>query len=967
MTIAYFCCDENRRRAVRLLNGIDFVVVHDASSALTTELAKGRGELILIRALHPVLTAITRDNVRIETPSRRPVQILHAATLGSAPKAEPLPDFGHYIFVIVPAGALSATRPYTLQLVTSASDNAPPPGFRPTLSRTTFLSTQRGVNQPTKDTRARQQVLDLNGIDYLEVLDKQTRLHVHFIKPFTPPAGFSRDNVKITGGERIRDVRAIAPVQMVGSDVLEVTVNKPGDFSTYTLSLIETGGEPLKNLDPLLSAVDFSFKVECESDFDCLPTCACPPEAREEPEIDYLAKDYASFRQLMLDRLSVTIPEWQERNPADTGIALVELLAYVGDYLSYQQDAVATESYLGTARRRTSVRRHARLVDYDMHDGSNARVWVQVQVETEGVALGARTKLLTRMPHFDIVLSEADYQKALVNNPVIFETMHAATLYASLNRVNFYAWGEEECCLPAGATRATLDGKLDNLKAGDVLVFQEVKGPETGDAADADLRHRHAVRLTDVKLSQDPLFVDPVNGTPRDVTEISWSADDALPFPLCLSSVRASDNRAITNISVALGNIVLADHGATVKDEALPVVPPPDARLTPVSVATCDRCGGRKASRPKPARYRPRLKKSPLTMAATITKTETLEGAATRIWFDPAASASSAFRWEMRQVLPYVGLTKELEEWTVQRDLLSSDEFAPDFVAEVEEDGLATLRFGDDQYGLRPAAGDLFKATYRVGNGARGNIGADSIAHVVTTTAGVMKVNNPLPAQGGIEPESIEHVRRSSPFAFRRQERAVTPEDYAEVAGRHPEVQRAAATLRWTGSWYTVFLTVDRFGGRDVDEDFEIEMLRHIERFRMAGHDVEIDAPRFVSLEIVIHVCVKPEYFRSNVLKALLDVFTSGTRTADGQRGFFHPDNFTFGQPVYLSAIVAAAQSVEGVRFVEVKKFQRQGTDTEQYKQKGQLDIGRLEIARLSNDPNFPERGVLTFEMEGGR
>src|SRR3712207_7620689 len=48
---------------------------------------------------------------------------------------------------------------------------------------------------------------------------------------------------------------------------------------------------------------------------------------------------------------------------------LVELLAYTGDYLSYYQDAVATEAYLETARRRISVRRHVRLIDYPMHEG----------------------------------------------------------------------------------------------------------------------------------------------------------------------------------------------------------------------------------------------------------------------------------------------------------------------------------------------------------------------------------------------------------------------------------------------------------------------------------------------------------------------------------------------------------------------------------------------------------------------
>ena len=132
--------------------------------------------------------------------------------------------------------------------------------------------------------------------------------------------------------------------------------------------------------DPVLSIVDFSFKVACPSDFDCQDARLCPSELRPQPEINYLVKDYASFRQLMLDRMAVLMPQWRERNTADLGVALVELLAYVGDYLSYQQDAIATEAYLGTARRRTSVRRHARLVDYPINDGCNSRAWIHVRV-----------------------------------------------------------------------------------------------------------------------------------------------------------------------------------------------------------------------------------------------------------------------------------------------------------------------------------------------------------------------------------------------------------------------------------------------------------------------------------------------------------------------------------------------------------------------------------------------------------
>ena len=138
----------------------------------------------------------------------------------------------------------------------------------------------------------------------------------------------------------------------------------------------------LTGFDPQLAAVDFCFKVECGPDFDCAPAPPdCPPPAMTPPPINYLAKDYGSFRTTILDRLNQLLPGWGgSGSEADFGVVLAELIAYVGDYLSYQQDAVATEAYLETARRRVSLRRHALLVDYHVHDGCNARAWIQLNV-----------------------------------------------------------------------------------------------------------------------------------------------------------------------------------------------------------------------------------------------------------------------------------------------------------------------------------------------------------------------------------------------------------------------------------------------------------------------------------------------------------------------------------------------------------------------------------------------------------
>jgi hypothetical protein len=870
-----------------------------------------------------------------------------------------------------------------------------------------------------------------NGVDFLEVVDnpagpfelRQRTLLVHFIHPLTPGV-LTLQNVRIEGGERIREIKITgveingiaspptSPPKLLPANVLVVRVAAPGDFSTYTLRLVQDPkhGDPPVGFDPILSAVDFSFKVACPSDFDCRPARACPTAALPQPEINYLAKDYASFRQLMFDRMAQLLPEWRERNAADLGVALVELLAYVGDYLSYQQDAVATESYIGTARRRASVRRHARLVDYLMHDGSNARAWLRV-IAAEGVSgvvlkqshaerpTQALTRVTDDLPSI-IARTSPDYDKALAAHPEVFELMHDLTLYAAHNEMQFYTWDANECCLPKGATRAALCGHFPNLKAGDVLILAEVRGPDTGEPEDANPQHRHAVRLTEVKLSYDPLHGPPVasplssppNGLP--VTEIRWHAADALPFPLCISSRSGTDY--YEDVSVAWGNIVLVDHGFTGEDEpadktrnpytvisslAPAYVPRPNPALVlREAIATDDcaamqrgsHCGARRTEL-APPRYRPRLTRAPLTQAAPYNMNK------------PPASASAAMRWTLREPRPAIRLksfgpsqAKTFNELTVTtawrpvRDLLNSHAGDEHFVVEVETDGAAYLRFGDGRFGSRPDADERFLARYRIGNGARGNVGIEALTHLVSndpniTDQVIVKVRNPLPARGGVDAETIEQARQNAPSAFRTQERAVTAEDYAAAALRcELDAQRAAATFRWTGSWRTVFLTVDRLGGREVNVEFETDLRRCLERFRMAGHDLEVDDARFVSLEIEMIVCVQPNYFASDVKAALLEAFSNRTR-ADGRRGLFHPDNFTFGQPVFASQLYAAAQAIAGVDSVEIINFQRQGVKSDAALKSGRLEMARLEIARLDNDPDFPERGVITFEMRGGR
>jgi predicted phage baseplate assembly protein len=245
---------------------------------------------------------------------------------------------------------------------------------------------------------------------------------------------------------------------------------------------------------------------------------------------------------------------------------------------------------------------------------------------------------------------------------------------------------------------------------------------------------------------------------------------------------------------------------------------------------------------------------------------------------------------------------------------------------------------------------------------------------------GIINVRNPLPAQGGVDGETLDEVRRFAPWAFRTQERAVTEADYATVAQQQPEVKAAQATLRWTGSWYTMFVTVERTNGEPVDAGFRADVSSFLEQFRLAGYDVVIEAPIFVPLDIAFTVCVATGYFRSAVEAALLDIFSSRI-LANGRQGFFYPDRFTFGQPVYLSQIIAAAMQVPGVSWINTSDqpivvnglstpspnhFQRWGQAAQGEITAGRISMARLEIARLDNDPSEPENGRIQFFMEGG-
>jgi hypothetical protein len=795
-----------------------------------------------------------------------------------------------------------------------------------------------------------------NGIDAIEVAwEDQTRIRVYFVDavPTVPP-----ERVEIAGGVRLTDISVTATSEQVddrGLPHLEVLVDQAGDYASYVLR-IDLPGE----LDPRFAGAAFSFKAGCPSDLDCARSVPCPPEDLDEPDLDYLAKDFASFRQLQLDQLPEVAPDWVERNPSDLGVALVELFAAEGDLLSYQQDAVATESWLATARLRTSVRRHVRLVDYPMHEGQNALAFLHVTVSAPGTlpaaSLACPERIVRVLSRIDVPLTPggavpgavvvgADADAAVAAAEAVFEVAAPARLDPTCNEIAIHTWGDGDCCLPTGATTLDLVG-APAVQEGDLLLLEEVKGVRTGRPRDADPRHRQVVRLSGVETTEDPLLTDDdgevvlrtAGHPPLQVTRVRWDEEDALRFPLCVSTLGA-DGETIGGIAVARGNIVVVDHGLAVTEAR--TLDDEDVRYSRVA-------------------HRFQLADAPLSHGL-------------RRGVVPDGPAIQLEQRDPRDAVPHLLLVDGSGAgfaWT-PGDLLAADPFTRTLVTEPDRDGRASVRFGDGEHGRRPPTDDELSVRYRIGQGRSGNVGRDALVHLVEpavlppTWPAIVEVRNPLAATGGTDPEPVSRVRSLAPDAFRAVlARAVTEADYAAAAEQLSGVSRAVATYRWTGSWLTVFVSVDPRGTDTWTPDLVDEVRTQLQRFRQAGYDLEIRPPEFVALDIGVRVCASRGHRPADVAAALLDAL-SDRRLSDGSQGFFHPDRFTFGQPLHLSALYAAIEQVPGVDVAEVTRFRRFG-DTTDAIDLGRIDAGRLQILRLADDPSLPEHGVLEVEVREG-
>jgi hypothetical protein len=745
------------------------------------------------------------------------------------------------------------------------------------------------------------------------------------------------------GRVRVTDVAAAA------ANSLRLRVAPIGDYSTYSLQARyrNAAGEPL--IDPMFERLDFKFRPGCFN-LNCAPEWETARPPVRKPVIDYLAKDFDSFKHVLVTAMRERVPDWAPTSEADLDQVLIDLIAADADELSDFQDRVMAEAYLASARKRVSLARHARLMDYHIHQGNQAGTWLAVRVASD----------LSLPAGFGVWTGEAWD----VAGAVIFLTGQAQDCLAHLNELELYTWGETVTALEAGATEVDLalppplvagarvdaDRLRDQLRRADIrhLLIEEKRNPETGTVNGRDKTARQRLTLLEGDDAAESIF-DPLAG--EWLVRVRWRKDDALERRYCFLT-RCPGQPVTTGVSAFHGNLVFASQGRPYRTR----FHPPGTDLAPTDTSQL-RYTDEAHYEFTPWGVLCTLPSGPLAYRDTPPGGERPTRSTLEITVGGFATP-----------------------WQERSDLIESDAAAEHFLVETDEHAISRVRFGNDVNGWALPQDAVVTGEYQIGRGSQGNVGPDTLTGFDPAAAAVTAVWNPFDVTDGRDPEPVAEILRRVPLAYRgRQLRAVTLEDYARRAEELPGVAHARAQYAWTGSWRTVRVALDPRGTTELAESLRREVADYLDAVRLIGEDLEVRAARLAPLDILLRACVHIDYWPEDLAAELEQAFSEGY-APDGRRGFFHPDAWTFGQPLYASQLIGRALQVPGVERVLLVSMRRWNarsgptgtTVTLDPEDLPELAVSRIEvepgeIIRVANDPSRLDHGRIRFDILGGR
>ncbi|HEY6569125.1 MAG TPA: putative baseplate assembly protein [Candidatus Limnocylindrales bacterium] len=579
-------------------------------------------------------------------------------------------------------------------------------------------------------------------------------------------------------------------------------------------------------------------------------------------------------------------PEWTDHNVSDPGVTLIELFAWMTEQVVYRLNRVPDRNYV----------KFLELIGVSLYPPTAARSPVTFWLSA---------------PQPDVVTIPTGTQVATVRTDT-----DEAIAFTSIEDLRIVP--AELATLGSMIDGKTLRDHMAALEKGsEVFCFQKVPSP--GDALYIGLTEAvpsNAVRLR-FKADIDGVGVDPTN--PPLAWE-AWTGDDWEPCELDSDSTGGLNRDGDVVIHVPRGHVV--------------------------SVITKQRAGWLRARVTELAEGQPAYSASPnIKGLNAITIGGTVEVVNAELVREEELGVSEDvpgqhFGLKRGPVVPgdedpvlEVSGDEGWEEWTYVSDFAASGPDDRHFTLDLSS---GEVRFGPAvrladgalrRYGAVPAKGaHLRLREYRVGGGRKGNVSTRAITVLKSSIPFVSRVENRKPARGGVEGEDVENAKVRGPIRLRARGRAVTTEDYEQLAREAaPEVARVRAVAAGDGTdagSVRVLIVPSavaddgrlRFDQLVPNPDTLQKITDRLEESRVIGTRAIVEPPVYRGITVVAKLRsrsrVKPETLQEDALRALYEYFHPITGGPDGT-------GWPFGRPINAGEVYSVLQGIRGTELVE--------------------------------------------------
>ncbi len=244
--------------------------------------------------------------------------------------------------------------------------------------------------------------------------------------------------------------------------------------------------------------------------------------------------------------------------------------------------------------------------------------------------------------------------------------------------------------------------------------------------------------------------------------------------------------------------------------------------------------------------------------------------------------------------------------WSEVPELYGQTPSAQVFSTRTDVDGRTLVQFGGPQYGALLQTGATVSATYRIGTGIAGQVAAGSLTNLLDRLPGLDGVTNPLPAEGGADPETAATIRNNAPRSVRTFDRAVSLLDFQDLITASGEVAKALAAWVWDGFAPAVHLTVAGQQGTSFADLTSLGAI--LANARDPNHRLLLDNFTQVPIFVAASLWTDPKQAAADVIAAAVQAIATALSF----------DTLALGQSIHLSAIYAVLQGVPGVVAADV-------------------------------------------------